>query len=68
MTEEEKLAALWEIAQEVAELDSTYDDDMGDTECVYCNGDYSYQGKIFIHQDDCIVTKARTLVKERGNT
>lgn len=74
MTEEEKLKALWEIAQEVAKGDSTYSDDMGDVECVYCNGSYSHKDDIYRHEPNCIVTKARALllhsplVEKKDNT
>lgn len=67
MTEEEKLAALWEIAQKVAEEDPTYETNSGDVECFYCNGDRNYRKKLFEHDASCIVTRARALVKEKGN-
>jgi hypothetical protein len=63
MTEEEKIAALWEIAQEVASEEPTYETGFGCVECIYCNGNpYGYGG--FVHEPTCIVTKARALVKE----
>lgn len=64
MTEEERLAALWKIAQEIVENDPTYETGMGDIECFYCSGD-NYSSKDFKHDDTCIVLKARALVADR---
>lgn len=67
MTEEEKIAALWDIVGKLAKEDPLYDTGMGDTECIYCNGD-NYSSKDFNHDIDCIITRARALIhfKEKG--
>lgn len=62
MTEEEKLVVLWEIANEVANEDTTCDYGMGDAECAFCYGMRIYASSEFKHDDTCIVTKARALM------
>jgi hypothetical protein len=64
--EQEKLAALWEIAQEVAKDDPTYSTGFGDVVCIYCNGDQTWPSGNFRHEDTCIVTKARALMESKS--
>jgi hypothetical protein len=63
MNEEETLAALWEIAQEVATQDSTGNDAYASQYCPFCIG-CEYRMEPFKHEDDCIVLKARALVAQ----
>lgn len=73
MTEEEKLAILWEIAQEVARKNLVINDRDGyEFYCDFCEGDGN-RLEDFKHDDTCIVTKARALllhsplVEKKGN-
>lgn len=62
MTEEEKLKALWEIAQEVARKNLVINDRDGyEFYCAFCDG-YGGTAEYFNHEADCIVTKARALL------
>ena len=69
MTEEETRAALWEIAQEVADTDTTAQyEHGGDQYCIFCSGreyyeEHRYQ---FKHEPSCIVLKARALVPQNA--
>jgi hypothetical protein len=63
MTEEEKLAALWEIAQEVVKAYAEHETAEADIYCMFCGAD-NYISKDLKHDPNCIVTKARALVKE----
>lgn len=70
---------LWQIAQEVAERDSTYADvtsigfdDVPNIYCcpfLHCDSEWTredrMQGKPFPHTPECIVTKARALIEQR---
>ena len=65
---------LWEIAQKVAETDSTFpsDNDIDDIPCnwlcAYCDGEQMRRSSVddpFPHTQDCIVLKARELVGNR---
>lgn len=58
--------ALWQIAQEVAEEDVTYYDDVQAYQmCRFCDGATRDLIHEFPHTTDCIVTKARELIKQR---
>ncbi len=61
----------WEIVKQVAETDSTWLNEVdGCTYCPYCNGSVSQPARFlqhepFVHDQDCIVVKARDLMKSR---
>lgn len=58
--------ALWEIVKEVAEEDSTcYNDNDGRMHCPFCTAQTSSFIHEFPHQPDCIIMKARELIKQR---
>lgn len=65
MSEEEKLRLLWGIATTLTETDTTYETGMGGTECVFCSGDPGYGLIAFKHQDNCPVTIATKLMREK---
>lgn len=63
---------LWQIVQAVAETDVTfYNDVSGDSLCHFCDGRLSQtanwvKGEEFTHESDCVVTKARVLIRQRA--
>ncbi len=73
MSEHEE--TLWQIAREVAEIDSTCDgeEDIHGVPvnhfCPFCGNEQIHadrkDGKEFLHRDGCIVTKARELMEWR---
>jgi len=61
------IEGLWEIVKQVAERDSTYEYAAGHN-CPYCDSflhSISAPGETFLHEQDCIVTKARQLMEWR---
>jgi hypothetical protein len=65
MNEEETLATLWEIAQEVATKDNLSEHAFGGYEyCMLCSG-HEYRMLPFKHEPSCIVLKSRALVEKR---
>jgi protein-disulfide isomerase len=68
MTEEEILESLWDIANAVAISSDTVINDYDNYECPFCretdNGSKS-NFKV-IHEDTCIVLKARALVAQKA--
>lgn len=67
MSPEEILNLLWGIAKALAETDTTYETGIGDTECIFCNGDPEYGLIGYKHQDGCPVAIAARLLGERNN-
>jgi hypothetical protein len=69
MASEKTLETLWEIAREVAEDGITIASDVvGDQYCMFCSGQQDYgDSNNYQHAPDCIVMKARALVKESAN-
>jgi hypothetical protein len=69
---------LWQIAQEVAETDSTYvasvdfNDAPAEYFCIFCSGSLTAFARNkecdFPHDQDCLVTKARALIEQRKQT
>lgn len=64
MTEEEKLKALWQIIRELAICRNLVVNDCDAYECAFCDG-YGDTVEHYIHDDLCIVTKARALVAQQ---
>jgi hypothetical protein len=65
MTEEEKLAALWGIVQDLAENDTAFRRYWGSYECPFCHVIYDVLDS-FQHDDTCIVTRSRALIDLKG--
>lgn len=61
----QKIADMWKVVQTVATQPSTYyDDNLGWYECPFCNGgDDRNQTDEIKHEANCIVIKARNLVR-----
>jgi hypothetical protein len=60
--------AVWEVAQAMAEEDSTYyNDNDGRMHCPFCIAQTSSFIHEFPHTPDCIVVKARALMAQRNN-
>jgi hypothetical protein len=66
LVEEETLAALWEVVQEVANKDTLSEHAFGGYEyCIFCSG-HEYRMMPFKHEASCIVLKACALVAQNS--
>lgn len=64
MTQEETVAALWEIAHKVATEDTVSEHAFGGYDyCIFCSG-HEYRMLPFKHEPHCIVLKARALMAQ----
>lgn len=63
----EQLATLWEIARTIATTSSsTYHELNDQIVCPFCNSGYDHNSFDHVsHEEHCIVTKARNLVRQK---